>query len=142
MITILQGLSFTKEVAEAAQMILFNGVDKYIISSIEQEGHLVLYANEDQTKELHSGRYSYQIIGATSLIEEGSLKVKANLLYSTDIASYWKKVLKQIDERLAGKAIDPANEVSVGDKKIRILQHRSTAKAKSFRLAENCRRRS
>lgn len=44
--------------------------------------------------------------------------MKPNLLYTDSAVSYWKGVLKTVEERIAGKAIDPAKDVSVGDKRI------------------------
>ena len=69
------------------------------------------------------GVYNYQIISDCKIYEEGKMKIKANLLYSSDIESYWQKALRQVEERLAGKSIDPANEITVGDKKINYLRN-------------------
>lgn len=64
------------------------------------------------------GRYNWQQLNSQGLEEKGEAVVQANLLYVDDASSYWKKVLKAIDERIAGKAIDPAKDVTVGDKRI------------------------
>lgn len=66
----------------------------------------------------HLGRYNYQIITDGKVDEEGIINIKANLLYSSTVDSYWKKALKAVEDRIAGKAIDPANDITVGDKKI------------------------
>lgn len=132
--TILQGIEFKKIVPETSQMVLFNGLDKYVISTVEESDKFFLYASADETKEWHSGRYSYQVIGSNGIIEEGTIKVKANLLFSTEIDSYWKKALKQVEDRITGKAIDPAESVTVGDKNIRYLSLNELFKLRDFIL--------
>ena len=64
------------------------------------------------------GRYNYQIITDGKIDKKGIIKIQANLLYSSSPDSYWQKALKAVEDRIAGKAIDPANDISVGDKKI------------------------
>jgi len=80
----------------------------------------------------YHGRYSYQVLGSDGIIDKGVLKVKANLLYSTEIDSFWQKALKAIDDRLKGKAVDPANDVTVGDKKISYYKLDDLLKLRSF----------
>lgn len=131
--TILQGTEFKKDAVEGAQMVLFNGMDKYIVDAIEEDGKFFIYASADTTKEWHPGKYSYQMFAAaSSLLEEGELKVKANLLYSTEIYSFWKKALHAVEDRIAGKAIDPANDVSVADKRISYYRLDELLKLREF----------
>lgn len=84
----------------------------------------------------YHGRYSYQVLGSDGIIDSGVLKVKANLLYSTEIDSFWQKALRAIDDRLANKALDPANDVTVGDKKISYYKLDELLKLRSFILGK------
>ncbi len=115
-----QGYIFKKEVSESSsQLILFDGVNKIIVTSlIEEEGKLYLTASADETQEWIPGKYTYQLLDDTGIEEEGIFKVKANLLFSTDIQSYWQKALKAVEDRIAGKTLDPARDIAVGDKRI------------------------
>lgn len=82
------------------------------------------------------GRYSYQVLGSAGIIDSGVLKVKANLLYSTEIDSFWRKALRAVDDRLANKALDPANDVTVGDKKISYYKLDDLLKLRNFILGK------
>lgn len=82
------------------------------------------------------GKYSYQLLSDEGISEEGTIKVKANLLYSTDIDSYWRKALKAVEDRIAGKAIDPAQDISVGDKRISYLKIDELLKLRDFILGK------
>lgn len=65
--------------------------------------------------------------------------MKPSLLYADSIESYWKKVLVAIDERLAGKASESADSVTVGDKSIHYMSMDELLKLRDFalqRLAE------
>ena len=46
------------------------------------------------------------------------MRRRANFLISADPLSYWRKALKAVEDRIAGKTLDPANDVTVGDKRI------------------------
>lgn len=59
------------------------------------------------------GKYAFQILTSTGLLEEGQLKVKTNLLYADEFGSFWKKALHQIDELIAGKTLNAADAVTV-----------------------------
>lgn len=87
-----------------------------------------------QRRLLH-GKYSYQLIADNALEDSGTIKIQANLLYSDDIDSYWRRVLKAVDDRIAGKALDSSAEsISVGDKSIRYLSMNELFKLRDFAL--------
>jgi len=136
MLKAFQGFQFDKEIPNASsQMVLFDGLNKYVISEVTFQGEqLYLTASADETKEWIPGRYSYQVLDSNGIIEEGTIKVKANLMFSTDIDSYWKKALKAVEERIAGKTLDPANDVSVGDKRISYYRLDELLKLRDFIL--------
>lgn len=125
MITCTQGYEFKKDVSsQECKLIATDGIGKITVANvISTDNAYALYASADETKDWHSGRWSYQILGPSGIDEQGVLKVLPNLEFTNDIAaSYWKKVLVQIDERLAGKTIDPADSISVGDKSIHYMR--------------------
>jgi hypothetical protein len=100
-------------------MVLYDGANKITLSDvIEEGGKLYITASAEETKSWIPSRYDFQVLDADGLAEKGQLKVQANLLYSSEVDSYWRKALKAVEDRLAGKALDPANDISVGDKRI------------------------
>lgn len=117
---ILQGSDFlyncntTKDI-----LVLSDGLNKYIVNDVEQsDNKIYLKISSEVTKTWIPGTYDYQLISNNAIIESGQIKIIPNLLYSDSILPYWKKALKAIDERLAGKTLNPANDVSVGEKRI------------------------
>ena len=137
MLTLLQGTAFNKPVKDpSSTLVMFNGMDKIVLSAVEDEGECSIYAAADVTKEWHTGRYSYQLLDSGGLAEQGTIKVIPNLLYSTEVDSFWKKALKAVDDRIAGKAIDPAESISVGDKSLRYMSVSELLKLRSFILGK------
>lgn len=139
MIITIQGYEFTKIVKDAtAKLVLFDGLSKYIVDTIRPTSteELELYALPETTREWIPGRYSYQLLGIDGVIESGAFKVKANLLYSTEIDSYWQKALKAVEDRIAGKALDPANDISVGDKRISYYKFDELLRLRNFILTK------
>lgn len=138
MIKITQGYNFDIEVDDPnAKFVLSNGLNKYVLSDPhEVDGALYLSASAEKTAEWVPGKFSYQILNSQGIKEEGDLYVKPNLLISNDTESYWRKVLRQIDERIKGRAIDPADSVSVGDKNIRYLSISELFRLRDFVLGK------
>ncbi len=113
MIKILQGTPFSIKVPSVdCQLVASDGLNKLIVSEYDEETQS-LTASAEETKDWNPTRYDYQVIGLEGLVEEGVLKVKANLLYSSSTESYWKQVVKAIEEKLAGRASELAYHVSV-----------------------------
>jgi len=102
---------------ETCQFVASDGVNKIVVAAFDPETSC-LTATADETKDWCAAAYNYQIISSTGLVESGRLKVLPNLLYSHTTDSYWKTVVRQIEERLAGKAVDAAYSVSVDGKSI------------------------
>lgn len=136
MLKILQGgNSYIPVKSSSATLVMFDGQNKFTSDNVvpTQDGYSI-YLDADTTKDYIPGRYSYQILSNDAVESEGIIKVKANLLYSDGIDSFWKKALKAIEDRLAGKAIDPANDISVGDKRISYLHLDELLKLHKFIL--------
>ena len=119
-----------------ATLVLFDGINKHTSTNvIGEEGNYQIGFTADETKLFASGKYSYQLIADNALEDSGTIKIQANLLYSTDIDSYWRRVLKAVDDRIAGKALDSSAEsISVGDKSIRYLSMNELFKLRDFAL--------
>ena len=119
---------------DSCTLVLFDGLNKYTSTNITgEEGAYQIGFNADETATFIPGKYSYQLITDNALEDSGTIKIKANLLYSEDIDSYWRKVLKAIDERLAGKALDgSAESITVGDKSLKYLSVSELLKLRDF----------
>lgn len=116
MLKAVQGFEFSAQApAGSAQMVISDGANRYVVGA---DGSGKITASAEETREWAPGKYSYQILSSTGIEEEGALRVKANFLISADPLSYWRKALKAVEDRIAGKTLDPANDVTVGDKRI------------------------
>lgn len=105
----------------------------------DTDGAYYLTASYEITKDWDPTKYNYQILDGTGLLEEGVLKVKANLLYTSTTDSYWAKVVKACEAKLAGRAEELVYSVSVGDKHISHLSIDECLKLLNFaknKLAE------
>ena len=141
MLRLLQGTLFKTKVPNAScQFVASDGLNKIIVSDILEEGsEIFLVASAETTQSWNPTRYNYQILDADGLIEEGILKVKANLLFTTSTDSYWQQVVKACEAKLAGRAEELVYSVSVGDKHINYLSVDETLKLLNFaknKLAE------
>lgn len=141
MIRLLQGTNFQYKVPNAScQLVASDGLNKIIVSDIlEEGGEIFLTASAETTQSWNPTRYNYQIIGPEGLVEEGVLKVKANLLFTNTTDSYWAQVVKACEAKLAGRAEELAYHVSVGDKSITQLSIDECLKLLNFaknKLAE------
>lgn len=140
--TFLQGFNFRKEVKAAdSLMTLYDGINKYSVSGVVQtEDGFFLEASAEETSKWAPSSYKYQVINSEGLEEEGQIKVKANYAITDSAIGYWEKVIKNIDDRLAGRATDPAYRVQVGDKEIVYYTIDELLKLRQFavqRLAED-----
>ncbi len=119
-----------------AILVLFDGINKHTSTNvIGEEGNYQIGFTAEETKLFASGKYSYQLIADNALEDSGTIKIQANLLYSLEIDSYWRRVLKAVDDRIAGKALDSSAEsISVGDKSIRYLSMNELFKLRDFVL--------
>ena len=136
-ISFLQGTTFHIKVNYAdATLILFDGTNRYTLTNPVIIGNeYYLEALPEITKDWKPGVYKFQIIEDGKLFNDGRIKIKANLLYSSNEAfSYWENVLKAVDERLAGRSLDPALNVSVGDKSISYMTLDELIKLRNFAL--------
>ena len=121
MIKLLQGTNFQIKVPDnSCQFVATDGINKIIVSDIlaDTDENIYLIASSEITKDWNPTAYDYQIINENGLVESGRFRVLPNLLYWSTVDSYWKTVVKQIEKRLAGKAIDAAYSVSVDGKSI------------------------
>ena len=116
MLKAVQGFEFSAQApAGSAQMVISDGANRYVVGA---DGGGRITASAEETRGWAPGKYSYQILSPTGIEEEGALRVKANFLISADPLSYWRKALKAVEDRITGKTLDPANDVTVGDKRI------------------------
>ena len=142
MITILQGTTFNHKVSSPnAQLVASDGINKIIVSDIlqDEDGTYYLTASGETTKNWNPTKYNYQILDDTGLLEEGVLKIKANLLYTSQAGSYWAQVVSACEAKLAGRAEELVYSISVGDKHINYLSIDETLKLLNFakdKLAE------
>lgn len=121
--------------SENAVLVITDGLNKFTTNQIVQaEDGNYLHFDAEETKTFIPGRYNFQIIAGDSLEEEGIIKIKPNLLYADNYESFWRKVLRQCEERIAGKAIDPANSVTVGDKSIAYMSLSDLFKLRDFAM--------
>lgn len=139
--TFLQGIKFRKAVKAAdSLMTLYDGINKYSVSGavLADDGYY-LEASAEETSGWAPSNYKYQVINSEGLEEEGQIKVKANFAINDSAIGYWEKVIRNIDDRLAGRATDPAYRVQVGDKEIVYMTIDELLKLRQFaqqRLAE------
>ena len=118
-----------------------DGTNKIIVSDIntDTDGEFYLVASADITKEWMPTTYTYQIIDANGLIDSGRFIVTPNLLYWGTNLSYWQTVVNQIEQKLAGKALDAAYSVTVDGKSISYMSVDELLKLLSYaksKLAE------
>lgn len=132
MISCVQGYELKIKVSSIeCKFVASDGLNKIVLDNvINDEGEFFIIADANTTKDWHSGRWAYQILGVNGIEEQDTLKILPNLEYSNDTTtSYWRKVLNAIDEKIAGRIDDVANEITVGDKKIRIYERRAVTEA-------------
>lgn len=118
-----------------------DGTNKIIVSDIETDtdGEYYLVASSEITKDWMPTGYSYQIIDENGLIDSGRFIVTPNLLYWGTNLPYWQTVVNQIEQKLAGKALDAAYSVTVDGKSINYMSVDELLKLLSFakgKLAE------
>lgn len=119
----------------SSTFVMSDGLHKYTGDHlITTDQGLKIELPHTETSGFVPGIYTYQVINETGLEAQGKLKVKPNLLYADDIASYWKKVVDAIDKKLAGKADEIADSVTVGDKSIRYMSIDELLKLRNFAL--------
>ena len=120
MLTTTQGYKFSFEVKTLpAKLVLFNGLTKIILEeSSSHDGKFWIEAEGDATKDWAPGKYNFQVLGATGILDKGQIKVLANLEYSDEVEGYWQKVLKAVEDTIAGKATAASQSVTIGDKSI------------------------
>ena len=134
--TILQGINIDIPCNSASSVfVMSDGMNKFTSSNvIEKDGKLFIHISSDESKDFIPGRYSFQILDNEGLERQDVLKVAPNLLYSNDTESYWRKVLRQCEERIAGKAIDSASSVTVDGKSINYLSLTELFRLRDFAL--------
>lgn len=139
---LLQGTNFQVKVPNGScQFVASDGTNKIIVSDIETDtdGEYYLVASAETTREWMPTGYTYQIIDENGLIDSGKLIVMPNLLYWGTSLSYWQTVVNQIEQKLAGKALDAAYSVTVDGKSISYMSVDELLKLLSFakgKLAE------
>ena len=115
--------------------VMADGINKFTIDSVvEKDGSYFIHIDSDVSKNFIPGKYAFQILNSEGLEKQDNLKVTPNLLYSQDISSYWRKVLKQVEDRIAGKSIDSANAVTVDGKSISYMSLSELFKLRDFAL--------
>lgn len=119
----------------SSTFIMSDGYHKFSSDDIVQaDDGLKIRLDSSLTSGFYPGPYTYQVVNPTGLEKQGKLKVKANLLYADDVASYWRQVLQAIDEKLKGRATDATNSVHVGDKSIAYMSLDELIKLRAFAL--------
>lgn len=117
-----------------------DGTNKYTSSDvISTEEGLKIVLDSSLTSGFVPRSYDYQVVNPNGLEQQGKLKVKPNLMYSDSVESYWKTVIRAIDDRLAGRASEAASSIAVGDKHISYMTLDELLKLREFasqRLAE------
>lgn len=142
MIKLLQGTNFQIKVPDnSCQFVATDGMNKIIVSDIltDADENIYLVASSEITKEWQPTRYSYQIIDDTGLVDSGKFIITPNLLYWGTSLSYWQTVVNQIEQKLAGKALDAAYSVTVDGKSINYMSVDELLKLLNFaknKLAE------
>ena len=105
--------------SDTSQFVMSNGVVKFSSSDvIEDRGNYKIVLSSSLTSGFIPGTYDYQVINDGGLERQGKAKVLPNLMIVDDISSYWDKLLKAIDDTLAGRIEGGTNHVAVGDKSL------------------------
>lgn len=79
----------------------------------DSQGYFV--ADAETTKGWAIGKYTYQILSPEKILEQGEMIIKENFALedATPYSSYWRKVLKAVEDRIAGKSLDSATDITV-----------------------------
>lgn len=118
--TIFQGsTSYVDAQTMSSKFVMSNGVVKFSSDDvIDDGGRFKITLDASLTSGFIPGTYNYQVINDNGLEKQGKVKVTPNLMIVDDISSYWDKLLKAIDDTLAGRIENGANHVTVGDKSL------------------------
>lgn len=139
---LLQGTNFSVKVPNSTcQFVASDGTNKIIVSDLQEadDGDLYLVASSEITKDWMPTSYAYQIVDDSGLVDSGRFIVTPNLLYWGTTLSYWQTVVNQIEQKLAGKALDAAYSVTVDGKSINYMSVDELLKLHNFaknKLAE------
>lgn len=119
----------------SSTFVMSDGMRKYSSDNVVQtDSGLKIELTNSLTSGFVPGSYTYQVVNEDGIEIQGHLRVKPNLLYADSVQSYWKTVLDAIDARLAGKASETADSVTVGDKSIKYLSIDELLKLRAFAL--------
>lgn len=134
--TILQGINIDIPCNTSSSIfVMTDGLNRYTSSNvIERDGDFFIHIDSNESKKFIPGRYTFQILNSEGLERQDVLKITANLLYSSETESYWQKVVRQCEERIAGKAIDSAQSVTVDGKSINYLSLTELFRLRDFAL--------
>lgn len=121
---------------EGSTFVMSDGMNKQMSEHIiSTDDGLAFELPSYATSGFVPGIYKYQVIAPNgSVASQGSLKVSPCLLYSNSLDSYWRTVLKAVEMKLAGKADDSVDSVTVGDKSLHYMSIDELMKLRDFAL--------